>query len=126
MSNAKTMLIYAASVSIFIAALMIGLQLTFGVSKAINTVYDLHQVQDPNLVTTLSISDHYTVSGAVVLQSIFHMNDIGTDIVVNGVTYPFGVDIDELNVTSIQVDHQYQVTYHRDFSGNLVLVEYHY
>lgn len=69
-----------------------------------------------------------TVSGANVLMSIYHIGELGADIVVQDgtaeQTFSQGLDIEETDVTGIDVEEQYAETLVRDAGGALALIIY--
>ncbi|WP_433708989.1 hypothetical protein [Paenibacillus illinoisensis] len=109
---------------IFITALTIFLFFFKTVADTNELTYNMTSQSDKSITSTLKIPTAYTVSGAEVKQSIYKINDIGVDMVVDGVTYYKTLDPTEVNVSGINVDRNYTPTYVRDTKGDLTLLRF--
>ncbi|MEN1990245.1 hypothetical protein [Paenibacillus hubeiensis] len=77
---------------------------------------------DHRLFTTFGSVEEETYSGAEVLQSIQRIQDIGANIQVEGVTFPKYLDIDDADVSMINLRKSYKVQYVRDAKGTVTTI----
>ena len=122
--NTRSALYMSVATLIFITALTIFLFFFKTVADTNELTYNMTSQSDKSITSTLKIPTAYTVSGAEVRQSIYKINDIGVDIVVDGVTYYKTLDPTEVNVSGINVNRNYTPTYVRDTKGDLTLIRF--
>ncbi|MBY0217931.1 hypothetical protein [Paenibacillus illinoisensis] len=122
--NTRSALYMSVATLIFITALTIFLFFFKTVADTNELTYNMTSQSDKSITSTLKIPTAYTVSGAEVKQSIYKINDIGVDMVVDGVTYYKTLDPTEVNVSGINVDRNYTPTYVRDTKGDLTLLRF--
>lgn len=116
---AQKMIELTAAIGLFIGALTIGAMLFIKVSQAVEITNKFNVGQDRNIHTTLAIPKKYEVTGAEVLQSIYHIGSIGADIQVDGQEFFRNLDINHMDVSKIDVHRSYVPTYIRDENGGL-------
>jgi hypothetical protein len=119
MSNAATFLKFAAMLSLFLIALTASVELSQAIKLAVNKTDELVYGMDNNLVRQPKTMGEYTVNGAEVLQSIFHIGEIGASIVVDGYYFPVNLQIDQTNVSMIHLSGTYTMSNIRNADGTL-------
>lgn len=122
--HARAALYVSFAAFMFVVAVTSCLYFMSSVSQAIDMAHQMTKQTDHNMTSTLKITTPYTVSGAVVRQSIYKINAIGVDMMVDGVTYSKNLDPSTLNVSGISVTKEYTPSNIRDTQGNLTLVTF--
>lgn len=80
---------------------------------------------DRNVHTTLLVTEDYTVSGSEVLQSLYHIHQMGAEIQVDEVMFAPDMDPDRTDMSMIDVHQQYVPVHQRDTTGQLVKLIFH-
>lgn len=119
MNNAAKFLKFAAIFALFVMALSAAVELTQTNKLTADKTDDMIYGTDWNLIQVPKIMGEFTVSGPEVLQSIFHIQEIGADIQVDGYYFSKGLIIDQTNVSMIDLTGNYAATYVRNTDGTL-------
>ncbi|MGM1023176.1 MAG: hypothetical protein ACQEXV_22320 [Bacillota bacterium] len=77
---------------------------------------------DRNMVTAPRIEGEETIEGTAVVQSIFHIAEIGADIQVDGLLFDKNLNMDYTDVSMVDVHGTYRTQYIRDNNGVLLRV----
>ncbi|MFS0841359.1 hypothetical protein [Paenibacillus sp. 1P03SA] len=119
MSNITKLLFFSAVFLLFLAALYAAIELSktskFAADGADLMIYGI----DRDLTQQPKVEGEPEVSGKDVLQSIFHITDINADIEVDGIFFSKALNIDETDVSMIQVNRKYSVDHLRRADGSL-------
>jgi hypothetical protein len=118
------MIIIFFSGIIFVGALTVGILLFNGTSSTLDGTYQLMKKSDHNQRMDLKITGTYTVTGAQVLQTINLIDDVGCDISVDGVTFHPGLDIQQTDVSVVNLTKKYVPSYTRKSDGSLARVTF--
>ncbi|TVX85616.1 hypothetical protein [Paenibacillus agilis] len=128
MSNVTRMLLFAVGFMLFIIALGGAVEAhtekTDMFDKADQFIYE----QDLDLTPDLIVEEPYTVSGDVIRQSIYNIDEMNVIIKIhypNGtLSYAPGLEIEKTSVTDIDIYKEYQPTYTRAADGAITQIEY--
>ncbi|MCR8642100.1 hypothetical protein NV379_05460 [Paenibacillus sp. N1-5-1-14] len=123
-TNLKPMLWQAFATVVFIGALTVALYQVQFVQKSIQTTYITGKTLDHNVAATLNPSDVYTVNSSVVLQSIYHIEELQVDIQVDGHLYPKTIKIEHADLSKINRSKQYVSKRVRGPKGELIRIDY--
>lgn len=123
-NSSNTMIEITVAVSLFVGALTLYVILFVNVAQVVELTNKTTVSQDRNVHTTLAIPEDYRVSGAEVLQSIYHIGQIGVDIQVDSKVFSHSLDIDYTDVSMINVLGLYTPVHVRDANGQLLKVVY--
>jgi hypothetical protein len=122
-SNVREAIFLSAGIFFFITAVSFGFYLFQTVTDSIDTTFMASAASDRAQQMIPEIpKEVYTVSGAVVLQSIRQIAVIGVPITVDGVTYDPNLDIHKVDVSNIDVTAEYVPTYNRGADGELTSI----
>lgn len=123
-NSSSTMIEITVAVSLFVGALTMYTILFINVAQVVELTNKVTASQDRNVHTTLVIPEDYRVSGAEVLQSIYHIAQVGVDIQVDSKIFLHSLDMDNTDVSMINVFGFYKPVYERNVNGQLVKVVY--
>ncbi|WP_442600863.1 hypothetical protein [Paenibacillus sp. KN14-4R] len=123
-SNLKSMLWLSFATVIFISALTVALYQVHFIGKTVQTTYISGNELDHNIVNTSTNLDVFTVSSAVVLQSIYHIEEIKVNIQVNGHLYPKDLKIEQADLSFINQGKKYVRKSVRGSQGELIRIDY--
>jgi len=105
---------------LFISSLSMGYDLFTSTADALDQTYQTNQGLDRNQTTTLKeTSKSDLVLGSVVIQNIYHNQDLGIPVYVDGVDRS-----DPTTVGSINNNAKFNVTFVRDTQGHLTGIRY--
>ncbi|MBV6717214.1 hypothetical protein [Paenibacillus chitinolyticus] len=119
MSNISRLLIFSAVFLMFLTALYVAIELSYTSKLAADGADSMIYGIDRNLTQQSKIESEPVVPGAYVLQSIFHISDLDADIDVDGIHFSKALNIDETDVSMIQVNRKYSVEHLRRADGSL-------
>lgn len=119
MSSAAKFLKFAAIFTLFLVALSGSVELAqtnkLTVDKADEAIYGI----DRNLIQVPKIMGEYTISGSEVMQSIFHIKEIGADIQVDSYFFSKSLLIEQTDVSMINLSRKYAASYSRNTDGTI-------
>lgn len=125
MEKPVVQLIYlSCSALLFFLAITIGLQLYEELSRTLDLTYEASTELDTALETGYAEAVEETVRGSVILMSIYHLEEIGADIVVDGNVYLQSLDVRQTDLSAVDWNRNYSVTYERNAQGKLVRIIY--
>lgn len=122
--NVRNAMFLAFGVFLFVAAVTIGFYLFQTVTDSVDSTAEAIAASDRTQQMQLQIpEEENTVSGAVVLQSVRQIADVGVIIKVDGIEYKPDLDIYKTTVWNINVYNEYTVRYVRA-NGTLTAIHY--
>jgi hypothetical protein len=110
---------FAAIFVLFLIALSGSVELSQTNKRVIDKTDEVIFGADLNVAQDKKVMGEYTVSGAEVLQSIYHIHEIGADIQVDGTQFSQSLIIDQTDVSVIKLNRTYAATYVRNRDGSL-------
>lgn len=125
--NVRNAMFLAFGVFLFIAAVTIGFYLFQTVTASVDSTAESTAASDRTQQMQLQIpEEQYTVSGAIVLQSVRQLADGGSvAITVDGKKYLPNLDIYTTNFWEINVRNDYTVSYKRNKATDILeTIEY--
>lgn len=125
--NVRNAMFLAFGVFLFIAAVTIGFYLFQTVTASVDSTAESTAASDRTQQMQLQIPEEpYTVSGAIVLQSVRQLADGGSAaITVDGKKYLPNLDIYTTNFWEINVHNDYTVSYKRNKTTDILeTIEY--
>ncbi|MEB9896268.1 hypothetical protein P4K96_22765 [Bacillus cereus] len=84
-----------------------------------NAAHHANEQEERRLFTTFNEKKRETYTGAEVVQSIYHIHHINADIQVRNQFFLKTLDIDETDISGINLQNVYEVTFIRDSAGTL-------
>ena len=122
--NVRNAMFLSLGVFLFVAAVTVGFFLFQTVTDSVDSTAEAIAASDRAQQMQLQIpEEEYTVSGAVVLQSVRQIADVGVDIWVDGTQYKPNYEIYNTSGWNINVRNEYTVRYVRD-DGTLTAIQY--
>ncbi|CAM2783373.1 hypothetical protein PASE110613_00630 [Paenibacillus sediminis] len=118
----QRMLLLSVALSLFITACVYTLHLGSQMDRALLVVRDNNYGQKRSVQSTIEMTDPETYSGAQVLQSIAQIKENGVAIKVDGHIFPETTDINDVDVSLLDLTKNYIVSYIRNGSGKLIQI----
>ncbi|GAC40709.1 hypothetical protein [Paenibacillus popilliae] len=109
MENAPRMISLLVALILFVAALSFSHDAVTAHNLLLDEAERVLDERDPNLALRLQIPQTYTVTGAVVLQSIYHIRAIDAVIQVGSTEYGRDVDRDRIDASGIWLSGLYRM-----------------
>lgn len=109
MENAAQMISLSVAFILFVTALSFSHDALTARNLLLDEADRVLDERDPNLAPRLEIPPSYTVTGAAVLQSIYHIRSIDADIQVGLTEYGRDVDRDRIDASGIRLTGLYRV-----------------
>ncbi|BFH13581.1 enoyl-CoA hydratase [Paenibacillus melissococcoides] len=109
MENAARMISLSVAFILFVAALSFSRDAVTARNQLLNEADRILDERDPNLAPRLQIPPTYTVTGAAVLQSIYHIRAIDADIQVGTTEYGREVDREHIDASGIRLNGLYRM-----------------
>ncbi|KGP78662.1 hypothetical protein [Paenibacillus sp. MAEPY2] len=119
--NTHDFIYYAAWIMIFAIALgsaALGLEQQQRYQGSIQEV----STMDYRLFTTTGSIEEETYTGAEVLQSVQRIQSIKADIQVEGITFTPSIDIDNTDVSMVNLNKSYKAKYVRNSEGVITII----
>jgi ABC-type phosphate transport system ATPase subunit len=113
------MLFTAVGFLLFISAAAVGAGLFIQNHIALDEVDAVLGSRDRDVVLVPVVEGEEKVSGAAVMQSVFQIEEVGTDIQVDGYLFSKDVDIKDTDVSIVDLRAIYSMAYQRDGDGVL-------
>jgi soluble P-type ATPase len=119
-SSTRSMIEMSFATAVFLAAVILGLLLFQTGFTTMGLTYASNQTVDRNVHPALSaIAGNGQVKGAEVLQTMAKLQEMGIDMVVDGIRYSAQLELENTDVSDIRVNDNYTPTYKRGTSGEL-------
>ncbi|GAB1159674.1 hypothetical protein YWY31_56990 [Paenibacillus illinoisensis] len=112
-------ILVAAEISILIVACMFALGGIQSQEAAVNVSYQSAVNEERRLFTSLDVNEQVTYTGAEVLQSIRQMKMLDANIRVVNTYFYSTEDIESIDVSGIDLNRTYVVSYIRDNQGKV-------
>lgn len=117
--NLENMWFLTAEIFIFVVASIFAVQSITSQEKTLEVYYKASQLEERRIYTSLEVNQEEYYTGAEVLQSIYQINSLNVDIKVDTQFFNRYLDIEETDVTGIDLKRLYKVSYLRDQKGVL-------
>lgn len=117
--NLESMWFLTAEIFIFVVASIFAVQSITSQEKTLEVYYKASQLEERRIYTSLEVNQEEYYTGAEVLQSIYQINSLNVDIKVDTQFFNRYLDIEETDVTGIDLKRLYKVSYLRDQKGVL-------
>lgn len=123
--SVRSMIDMSFACLMFVTAVTIGLLLFQSGAASLDVAYGANQLADRSVHSTLSpLAGDGNVTGAEVLQSIAHIEEIGVEIVVDGIVLTPQLEREEVIVSGIRTNGMYRPVYERGPQGELQRIRF--
>jgi hypothetical protein len=120
--NTEAGISITATIFVFIAAATFALWALVSQEQSVKNMQQLHANEDHRLFNSIQEAGKEVYSGAQVIYSIFQIKNLNADIQVGNLIYSKNLTIENTDVSSIDLDKKFNVTYERNTDGELVKI----